>query len=178
MAGHPEPVGAKLWQPEMDRGLWGAPRTGKAWRKLIETGDCWRHFEPIVHMVVMVHTPLGHDRISHVWMYENFQTLSEGPRAGLKDSYIGQKLTQPSSLNTTPDVPSKDFSPTSLRETSPPGASWCLLEPPGASWSFLWLPGLWMPPGASWCLLEPPGASCGLEHLEEGRDEPHPSPPP
>ena len=64
------------------------PRTGKAWRKLIDTGDCWRHFEPIMHMVVMAHPPLGHNRIPHVWMYENFQTLPEGPRAGLKDSYI------------------------------------------------------------------------------------------
>ena len=105
MAAHPEPVDAKLWQPEMGRGLWGARRTGRAWRKLLDTGDCWKHFEPIMRMAVMAHPPLGHNSIRHVWMYENFQTLPEGPRAGLKDSYIGQKLTQPSSLNTASDAP-------------------------------------------------------------------------
>ena len=46
------------------------------------------HSEPTVYIDNKIGLPQWCAKIRHVWIWENFQTPPEGPRAGLKDSQI------------------------------------------------------------------------------------------
>ena len=47
-----------------------------------------KHSEPTMRMDIKICLPQRCTRVRHVWIWENFQTPPEGPRAGLKDSQI------------------------------------------------------------------------------------------
>ena len=47
-----------------------------------------KHSEPTMRMDIKICLPQRCTRIRQVWIWENFQTPPEGPRAGLKDSQI------------------------------------------------------------------------------------------
>ena len=66
------------------------------WKSMVAAGCderlLERHSEPIAYMANMSCHLQARSWIQHVWIWENFQTLPEGPRAGLKDSQIAYFL--------------------------------------------------------------------------------------
>ena len=62
------------------------------WMSMASWVTAERHSEPTVCVESKMCLPQWRTRVQREWIWENFQTLPEGPRAGLKDSQIAYFL--------------------------------------------------------------------------------------